>query len=595
MPAPDALCSSVLSFDSSLARLPGAAGHGRELGSICDKHVWVRRWRRHDRALLKAERLSQRIAWLEPAARRRSATIRAPMVAVPPFRAQLATLAAEAPSGGEWLHELKYDGYRIGCHVEGGKVCLHSRRERDWTASFPEIVAAVAELGIKSALLDGEVAVVLPDGKTSFQALQNAFSGGQRSGLTYFVFDLLYLDGRDLRALPLEQRKAECQRLLRGLPPRSPLRYSQHFELDGPMVLQKACALGAEGIVSKRRDQPYRPGRNEGWLKIKCLQRQEVVVAPSPEKARSSAAPTVRGVLITTPDRAVYPKLRFDKLALAQLYDGLAERMLLYIAGRPLTLVRCEKGVQEPDGLRSECKFLRHAPGWHRWAHEPIRRLQIQEQRKVGEYLVVDSPEGLISLIQGDITEIHVWNATARDLERPDRMVFDLDPGPNVAWASVLAAARLVRAELASRGLESWPKLTGGKGLHVVVPLLPEHGWDAVYAFSRAVAEATAQRDPGRLTLGFAKSGREQKILIDYKRNHRAAVAVAAFSTRALPGGSLSVPVSWRELKPSLSPQQYTVQNIIGHLRRQRSDPWREFWTARQSLSSVVRIRPDND
>jgi bifunctional non-homologous end joining protein LigD len=210
------------------------------------------------------------------------------MAAVPPFRAQLATLAESAPSGSEWLHELKYDGYRIGCHVERGKVCLHSRRERDWTASFPEIVAEVERLGIESALLDGEVAFVLPDGKTSFQALQNAFSGGQRSGLTYFVFDLLYLDGRDLRTLPLEQRKTECQQLLRGLPPGSGLRYSQHFELDGPTVLRKACALGAEGIVSKRRDQPYRPGRNDGWLKIKCLQRQELVVGgfTDPEGAR---------------------------------------------------------------------------------------------------------------------------------------------------------------------------------------------------------------------------------------------------------------------------------------------------------------------
>lgn len=630
---------------------------------------------------------------------------------LPPFRAQLATLAEEAPRGPQWLHELKYDGYRIGCLIDGEGIVLQSRRDRDWTASFPEVVEAARQLNVQSAILDGEVAVVLPNGTTSFQALQNAFSGAPRDGLTYFVFDLLYLNGHSVAALSLEQRKAALETLLATLPADSKLRYSRHFEADGPSLLKQACALGAEGIVSKRRDQPYRPGRSEGWLKTKCSKRQELVVggftdpegarggigallvgyyeggelrfggkvgtgrgftatflsktrkalekleiaecpfhprppgwlgrsahwvtpttvievtfaewtegghvrhgsfqgfrtdkpatevvretamatpapvaAPraAPAKSAGATPPQVSGVAISSPERAVYPALGFDKLALAKLYGALAEHMLPYVAGRPLTLVRCDKGVRRPDALRTECKFLRHESGYHRWASPHIRRIDIQEQKKVGEYLVVDTPAGLVSLIQGDIIELHVWGSTAEHLETPDRVVFDLDPGEGVEWRQVLEAARRLREHLAGLSLESWVKLTGGKGLHVVVPFQPEHGWDAVYAFTRGVALALTREDPALLTIDFAKAARANKILIDYKRNYRGAIAVAAFSTRALPSGTLSVPVAWRELKPSLSPQQFTVENVMARLKRQRSDPWEGFWSAKQRLS----------
>ena len=510
---------------------------------------------------------------------------------IPAYRAQLAESAARPPSGGEWLHELKYDGYRIGCTIERGQVRLIGRSGRDWTASFPEVVAAAARLPVKSALLDGEVAIVLPNGTTSLQALQQALSGGPRDGLTYFVFDLTHLNGQDLRPLPLQQRKAECEKLLARVREGSSLRYSRHFDVDGPTVLAHACGLGAEAIVSKRRDLSYQPGRSAGWLKINCVERQEVsaAVTTASQSARATApakvgTAVVRGVVITSPDRPVYPALGYTKLDLAKLYARLADRMLPYIAGRPLTLVRCEKGVSKPDALRSECKFLRHEPGWHRWARPPIRRVNIQEQKKVGEYLVVDSPEGLVSLIQGDISEISVWNATAHAVETPDRIVFDLDPGHDVPWPHVVEVARLLREELRARSLESWPKLTGGKGLHVVVPFAPEHAWAEVYAFSRVVAEAVAARDPQGSTLEFAKASRAGKILIDYKRNHRAAVAVAAYSTRTHPEGTLSVPISWRELTAELSPRQFTVHNVLARVAGQEADPWRGFWKTQQRL-----------
>lgn len=295
-------------------------------------------------------------------------------------------------------------------------------------------------------------------------------------------------------------------------------------------------------------------------------------------------APSVRGITITTPERPVYPALGFTKLHLAALYADLAEWMLPYVANRPLTLVRCEKGVRSADALRSECKFLRHEPGWHRWARQPIRRIQIQEQKKVGEYLVVDSPEGIVSLVQGDILELHVWNATTDQLERPDRIVFDLDPGADVAWADVLGAARILGDQLGAIGLESWPKLTGGKGIHVVVPFQPEHGWSAVYAFARAVAEAVVRRDPAKYTTEFAKQHRSDKILVDYKRNHRAAVAVAAYSPRARPSGAVGVPLAWSELRSSLRPDRWTVTNVRERLRRLKRDPWVGLWQSRQRL-----------
>lgn len=232
--------------------------------------------------------------------------------------------------------------------------------------------------------------------------------------------------------------------------------------------------------------------------------------------------------------------------------------MLPYVANRPLTLVRCERGVRDADALRTECRFLPHEAGWYRWAHPPLRRVQIQEQKKVGEYLVVDSPAGLAALVQRDIVEVHCWSSTVDRLETPDRVVLDRDPGSGVSWAEVVAAAREVRALLASLGLQCWPKLTGGKGIHIVIPFEPEHGWDAIYTFAHRLAQAAVERAPDRFTVDFARRERTRKILIDYKRNHRGAVAAAAYSARAHPGGTVGIPVSWRELGPARGPERHT-------------------------------------
>jgi len=485
-------------------------------------------------------------------------------------------VVATAPSGPRWVHELKYDGYRVGCVINDGVVTLQGARGEDCTARFPEIVEAAKRLKVRQAVLDGEVALVLADGRTSLPALEQASSAAARRAVSYFVFDLLRLDGDNVAALALEERKQCCEKLLAPLKGKV-IRYSAHFEADGPTVFERACELGAPGIVSKRRDRPYRPGRNADWRTTNCV-----------AAASRSGGTSVAGVAITTPERPVYPELGLTKLDLARYYAEIAERMLPYVENRPLTLVRCEKGVRSADALRADCKFLRHEPGWHRWAKAPIVRVNISEQKKIGEYLVVDSKAALVALAQGDILEVHVWNSTVEHLEMPDRIVFDLDPGVEVPWQRVIEAARLLRDELARVELAAWVKLTGGKGLHVVVPFVPERSWDDVFAFARNTAEAFVRRDPSAFTLEYGKQGRARKILLDYKRNHRAAVAVAAYSARARINGSISLPVAWRELATLVAPDVWTIVNVRERLKRIRRDPWQDFWTSTQRLPADV-------
>jgi bifunctional non-homologous end joining protein LigD len=296
--------------------------------------------------------------------------------------------------------------------------------------------------------------------------------------------------------------------------------------------------------------------------------------------------PLIAGVAITTPSRPVYPGLGFAKIDLARYYEAVAPWLLNYAADRPLTLVRCEHGATRADALRSECKFLRHEPGWHRWVHQDIRRVHIQEEKKVGEYLVVDSVAGLVALAQGGIVELHCWNSKTSTLEQPDRFVLDLDPGPEVEWHQLVEAAMLVRERLAAIEIQAWPKLTGGKGVHVVAPFRPELDWASVYRVTHIIAESLV-RDHGSLfTVRYEKAARRGRILIDYKRNHRAAVAIAAYSPRALPAGTVSAPVSWKELSSVASSGAQTVCTMRDVITRKYRDPWREFWSCDQSLKS---------
>lgn len=283
---------------------------------------------------------------------------------------------------------------------------------------------------------------------------------------------------------------------------------------------------------------------------------------------------SVRGIRISSPDRVIYPELDFTKLDLVRYYDAVGERILPHVIDRPLTLVHC------PDGLQAPCNYMRHRKVW---GPDVLRRVKIKEKTKVGEYLVVDDVQGVIALAQIGIVEIHTWNSTSGDIERPNRLVWDFDPGPKVKWADVVKSAKALRELLETLGLESWVKTTGGHGLHVVVPIVPQRQWDECLEFTRAVASALAATDPSLYTITFAKSGRESKILIDYLRNNRTNTSVSAYSARARETGSVSMPLSWAQLTTRLDPRKFTVETVG---RKPGADAaWRDYWKARQKIS----------
>lgn len=602
---------------------------------------------------------------------------------------QLATLVKEAPRGDGWLHEMKLDGYRILARVEKGRARLTSRNAKDWTDRFPSVARAVEALGVPTAILDGEVAMVLPDGRTSFNALQNAHDKAAAGELTYFVFDLPYLDGWDLTAAPLEERKRVLEDLLAGAA--RPLRYSEHVIGSGEEFFRQACRFKLEGIVSKKRDAPYTPGRTRTWLKLKCQQEQELVIggftepegqrsglgalllgvyddgrlryagkvgtgfsvklaedlrrkldrlkqptnpfgAKVPDMARARwvkpelvanvafgewtpdgrlrhpsfkslredkaahevvrekpVAPArgdevtaVEGVRITHPDRVLYPDEGITKRELAAFYVSIADWILPHLVDRPTTLVRC------PEGLGGECFYQKHTGTW---APPSLRRVKIQEKRKVGEYLVVDDLAGLVGLVQIGILEIHTWNSRVEHLEQPDRLVFDLDPAEDVPWPAVTAAARVVRARLEDQGLVSFVKTTGGKGLHVVVPITRGPSWDDCLAFSHGVAEALVREAPEAFVAVMSKARRTGRIYIDYLRNQRGSTSVAAYSTRAKPSAPVSTPLAWDELRPDVGSTRYTVANLPRRLASLKSDPWAGFAETRQRLPTNGRRR----
>jgi bifunctional non-homologous end joining protein LigD len=632
--------------------------------------------------------------------------------AVPDFEAQLATLVEAAPAGDGWLHEQKFDGYRIGLRKDGRAVELWSRRGQDWTAEFPALAAAGGRLAARRALLDGEVAAVLPNGVTSFQALQNRRPD---TPLAYFVFDLLHLDGQDLRDQPIERRKEKLRALLEASPTGGLFRLSDHVVGGGVEFHRQACELGLEGIVSKRLGARYRAGRNLDWQKVKCVRRQEFVlggftepegaregigalligyydgdslrwagkvgtgagwnarylrdlrrqldqfetkqspfdppvddswlrrhahwvapklvaeiafgewtddgrirhpsmqglradkdprdvrreqpapaprVAPAKKRARGKRreltatddGTAIHGITISHPERVIYADLGLTKLDVARYYGEVAPAMVPHVRDRPLTLLRCG-GAIAYDADKGGCVMLRHGKAW---GPPQLRRVKIRELRKTGEYLVADTPEALVALAQMGIVEVHTWNASAATPYVHDRVVFDFDPGPEVAWREVVAAARLVRDMLADQKLRSFLKTTGGKGLHVVVPIARTDG-AACLAFSQAVAAALVETNPRRFTTNVPKAGREKQILVDALRNGRANTAVAAFSLRARRGAPVSMPLDWDELTARLDPARFDIRTAVARSRER--DPWSGYWTCRQKLPAAPRRR----
>jgi bifunctional non-homologous end joining protein LigD len=341
----------------------------------------------------------------------------------------------------------------------------------------------------------------------------------------------------------------------------------------------------AEWTGEGRLRHPSFKGLREDKKASDVVREQEQAIP----KAIAKAAPTettrpkeaaVAGVRLTNADRVVFDGPKVTKLDLARYYEKIADRILPCITGRPLTLVRGPEGASQPTF------YMKHSGVW---APPALRRVKIQEKTKVGEYLVVDDLPGLIALVQIGILEIHTWNSTADHLERPDRIVFDLDPDPAVAWSAVVDAARLIRERLEQLGLASFVKTTGGKGLHVIAPLRPGASWEESFEFSRGLSEQIERADPKHFTTVMPKAARKGKILIDFLRNKRGNTSVAPYSTRAKPAAPLSLPIIWEELTPALRPDQFTLANIHARLARLKKDPWAEYSKVKQRLTAAAR------
>lgn len=615
---------------------------------------------------------------------------RAAKGALPGFRPpQLATLVGEPPPGEDWLHELKYDGYRLLVAASGGTVRCHTRNGLDWTAKFPAVAAAIAGLDLDSCLIDGEAVAFASDGRTDFSSLQKALTEG--GAIAFFAFDLLVDGGEDIARRPLVERKARLRERLASAAP--PLHYSEHVRGKGEAVFAQVCTAGHEGIVSKKADAPYRGARTKAWLKVKCTKREEFVVAGWTPSARrrgfrslilathrngalvyagrvgtgfderdletlgarlerlAAAEPPLQevpkavarearwvrpelvaeiayteftgegilrhpsflglredkpaaevrkeepaamqgasaagdreavrsGIRITSPDKVLFPGQGLTKADLVAYYEAVAETMLAYAARRPLSLVRC------PQGRSRKCFFQKHDTGGF---PDAMRHVMIAESSGAEEqYFYVADSAGLVAGVQMGVLEFHIWGSRIDQVEKPDRLVFDLDPDEGLDFDAVRRAAFDLRERLAALGLASFPMLTGGKGIHVVVPLVRRALWPEVKAFARGFAQLLAAEAPERYVANMAKARRKGRIFVDYLRNDRGATAIAPYSTRVREGAPVAAPVAWEELPRLAGAAAFTVADMPERLRR-RGDPWSGYGDARQALTARMR------
>ncbi|MBN2973680.1 DNA ligase D [Roseomonas aeriglobus] len=600
--------------------------------------------------------------------------------APPKFRPlQLCTLVDSVPTGNGWLHEMKYDGYRALVAVAGGKAKVYTRTGLDWTEKFPGVAAAAAQLPVDSALIDGEI-VAFKDGKPDFSTLQEAISNGG-NGLAMFAFDLLELDGEDIAARPLVERKDRLRPLFDGAD--DTLRYSEHVVGSGEKLFEAMCAEGFEGVVSKQADAPYRGTRTKGWVKTKCTLRQEFVIVGWSESdkagrgfralllglngpeglryagkvgtgfstetmldlrakldtlARKTASVDVpraaaRGahwvspklvaevafaeftaedvvrhasflglredkpadevvaekpadvptatssVKISSPDRIIDPTSKLTKGQLAAYYEALAPAMLPWLANRPISLVRC------PQGRAKQCFFQKHDAGSF---GDHVHHVDIREKDGSTEpYLYVDSADGMLACVQMGTIEFHGWGSLVSDVEKPDRMVFDLDPDEGLGFDDVKRAAEDIKQHLADIGLTSYPMLSGGKGVHVIVPLKPEAQWPAVKSFAERFARALGEAEGHRFTANMKKAERTGRIFLDWLRNQRGSTAVLPYVVRARAGAGVATPVTWSELGDIDSPAAFSPRDLNTLLSRANGRSLTHWGVSDQVLPEV--------
>ena len=650
------------------------------------------------------------------------------------FAPQLATLAEGPPTSGDWIYEIKFDGYRIVARIDGDDVRLFTRNGNDWTKKLATLAKELRQLHFEPCWLDGEIVISDHAGRSDFQALQNAFEvsrAGSTAAIQYYLFDIPFYAQRDLRGLPLIQRRAVLASVLGGASSKL-VRFSENFEQDPARLLEQVCSMNLEGLIGKRIDAPYSSSRNRSWIKLKCQRRQEFVIGgyTDPKGARSglgalllgvydangklnyagnvgtgfteatlamlkkrldqlasdktpfldppkvrglhwvkpqlvgevsfaewtsenhlrhpvfhglradkkpesikrelpapadpdqlsakaankaaskragkvtaktpaqvsskSAAKTssskvakpkavpgaatgktmVDGIAVSHADRVIDESSGLTKGDLVTYYQAIAPHLLIHLKDRPVSLVRAPQGIagpqmfqRHPDTLRVAEMVVLDKSLWPK--HPPL--------------IALNSARAVIGAAQMNAIELHTWNGTTLDqLEHPDRMVFDLDPGEGLAFAAVIEATQLTVGLLDQLGLKSFLKTSGGKGMHVVVPLAKRYSWDACRAFSEALVRQLATVIPDRFVAKSGPKNRIGKVFVDYLRNARGATTACAFSARARAGVGVSMTVAAAELKDLESASQWNIANAAGWVKKRKSDPWANYPKAQQ-------------
>lgn len=594
---------------------------------------------------------------------------------------QLATQVPKPPgsddpaerTGELWLHEIKFDGYRTMAHLADGEVRLITRGGIDWTKRYGDLPQAIAKLPCRDAIIDGEIVVLDAKGISRFALLQDALAEGAGSKLHFYAFDLLYLDGWDLRKAPLERRKALLSALLAGLGANSAIQFSDHVEGDGQGLYDQATELGLEGVVSKRATASYQSGRNKSWTKVKALQKGDFVIAGytvsgaaeglaalgmaefedgelhyrgkvgtgfdrdtaadllarlepltagatppegvpreimremhwvkpllsarihyanrtadnalrhgvfrglrdvglstpvSAKRKRLISESDLATIWVTNPTRRLFGKTGPTKLDIAVYYALVGDFMLPHILGRPVSLVRC------PTGRPQDCFFQRHA-----FTGMPPSVVTFEATNSEGEtksYLSVEGAKGYLALAQFGVVEFHTWGTHRTSLDRPDQIVFDLDPGEGISWREVVEAAVHIKGGLEGLGLVPFAKTSGGKGIHITVPVTRKQNWKKLHQATSAISTHLAASAPDTFTTIMGKDNRKRRIFIDYHRNARGHTSAAPYSLRARTNLPASTPVSWADLEAIDAPQDLNYASLPGLLATS-GDPWAEI------------------